>query len=247
MIFRSSLGLCLVLAVGCSSSSTGVAGDGAGADEGGGDAQGGAPADGGATSDGGAEPIDPCAGFATEVVEVAYGPGAGFGQDDMPGIVLGAPAGGGLETGSLDVVALGNGGSITLGFGAQTIVDGDGPDFIVFENAFDAGGDPTMPFAELATVQVSADGATWVEFPCTASEYPYGACAGWHPVLAGDGDPTIDPHDPEAAGGDAFDLADVGLSEARFIRIVDRPDTIGLSGSFDLDAVALAHFTCDAP
>lgn len=192
-------------------------------------------------------PVEPCAGYATEVVDVSYGPMAGFGQEQMPGIVLGAPRGAGELSGSLDVVALGNGGSITLGFGEQVLVDQDGPDLIVFENAFFPGGDPSHPFAELATVEVSADGETWFAYECTATSYPYGACAGWHPVIAGSEGSKADPHDPAAAGGDAFDLADVGLSEARFVRITDRPDTEGLSGSFDLDAVALVHFTCTEP
>ncbi|MFO0550667.1 MAG: hypothetical protein U0271_19895 [Polyangiaceae bacterium] len=186
-----------------------------------------------------------CDGFATEVVSVEYGPGAGFGQDAMPDIVLGAPIGGGELQGSLDVVALGNGGSITLAFGGA-IVDAPGPDFLVFENAFFAGGDPSAPFAELATVEVSDDGETWVSFPCTATEAPYGACAGWHPVFAGAPDSTADPHDPSEAGGDAYDLADVGLERARFVRIVDRPDTLGFTGSFDLDAVGLVSWECDA-
>jgi hypothetical protein len=189
---------------------------------------------------------DPCSGFVVSVEAVTYGPGAGFGQDEMPGVVFGPPDGGGALKGSLDVLSLGNGGTITLGFGAQTIVDGDGPDFIVFENPFFAGGDESAPFFELATVEVSVDGATWTAFPCTASEAPFGACAGWRPVYAGTADPSIDPADPAVAGGDAFDLAALGLSEARFVRITDRPDQVGFQGAFDLDAVALVHAVCAA-
>lgn len=200
---------------------------------------------GGAGGNGGQAPIDPCSGFAVSVVDVTYGEGAGFGQDAMPGVVLGPPQGTGSVSGSLDVVSLGNGGVITLGFGDQTILDGEGPDFIVFENAFYAGGDEDAPFAELGTVEVSADGETWTAFPCDAVEAPYGACAGWHPVFAGPTDPTIDPQDPAAAGGDAFDLADIGVPSARFVRITDRADLTGLSGAFDLDAIALVHATCE--
>lgn len=200
---------------------------------------------GGSTSGSGGEAPRACDGFAIEVVSVEYGPGAGFGQDDMPGIVLGAPEGAGDISGSLDVVTLGNGGSITLAFGG-VIEDAPGPDFIVFENAFYAGGDPEAPFAEIASVEVSADGETWSAYPCTADETPFDGCAGWHPTYAGS-DPEIDPHDPEAAGGEAFDLADVALTEARFVRITDRADLDGFDGQFDLDAVALVHWTCDAP
>ncbi len=205
------------------------------------------PATGGAetgASSGSAGPRA-CDGYATEVVAVTYGPGSGFGKDAMPGVVLGPPLGAGDLSGSLDVVSLGNGGMITLGFGGR-IVDQDGPDFIVFENVFFAGGDPAAPYAEIAAVEVSADGVAWSAFPCAASELPFDGCAGWHPTYAGS-DPAVDPRDPTAAGGEAFDLADVGLSEARFVRIVDRADLTGLSGAFDLDAVALVHWICDAP
>ena len=118
-------------------------------------------------------------------------------------------------------MSLGDGGSVTLGFGASAIVDGPGPDFIVFENAFQVSGDPGSVFAELATVEVSDDGQTWFTFPCTASAPPYGSCAGWHPVYANPDENAIDPLDPAVAGGDAFDLADAGLGIARFVRIRD--------------------------
>jgi len=46
------------------------------------------------------------------------------------------------------------------------------------------------------------------------------------------------------AGGDAFDLADVGLAEARYVRITDRGDLGGLAGVFDLDAVGIVNLEC---
>jgi hypothetical protein len=120
-----------------------------------------------------------------------------------------------------------------------------GPDFIVFENAFDIGGDPKNPYADPASVEVSADGATWVGFPCVATTYPWGACAGWHPVFASPGTNAIDPLDPATAGGDAFDLADLpgdaGVTEVRYVRIIDRAD---ISGDFDLDAIGVVHGRC---
>jgi hypothetical protein len=221
----------------------------------GGEAEGGATSvtggNGGEAGDGGAggEPVepppDPCSGFVVSVESVTYGPGAGFGQDEMPQVVFGPPEGGGALQGSLDVVSLGDGGTITLGFGAQTIVDGEGPDFIVFENVFFQGGDEDSPFFELATVEVSSDGVSWVAFPCTALEVPFGSCAGWNPIYAGSAEPSIDPADPDVAGGDAFDLAALGLTEARFVRVTDRADQV--QASFDLDAVALVHSVCADP
>jgi hypothetical protein len=175
--------------------------------------------------------------FASEVVTTAYGDGQDFGRDRMPDVVLGPPLGAGETQGSLDVVSLGNGGSVVLGFVDNGIVDGPGVDFVVFENPFMAGG---AVFAELGTVGVSDDGETWVDFPCTATEAPYGACAGVEPVyFRGE-----DALDPETAGGDAYDLAEVGLARARYVRIVDRPDLEGLDGVFDLDAVGIVSLAC---
>ncbi|HEY3665920.1 MAG TPA: hypothetical protein VGL19_07975, partial [Polyangiaceae bacterium] len=72
----------------------------------------------GATTNGSACPSR----FATSVVSFTAGPGPTFGQSALPGVVLGPPKGGGLNMGSLDVVTLGNGGSITLGFAPSVIV-----------------------------------------------------------------------------------------------------------------------------
>jgi hypothetical protein len=175
--------------------------------------------------------------FVSEVVAVAYGPGQDFGRDKMPEVVFGPPRGGGRSQGSLDVVSLGNGGEVILGFVDNAIVDGPGVDFVVFENAFEAGG---AVFAELGTVAVSDDGESWVEFPCSATEPPYGSCAGHAPVyLHGEG--VIDP---ATSGGDHFDLADVGLARARYVRITDRADLDGLDGVFDLDAVGIVSSAC---
>ena len=182
--------------------------------------------------------------FATTVESFIAGSGPSFGQAHLPAVVLGPPKGAGSINGSLDVVTLGNGGSITLGFAPSAIVDRPGPDFIVFENAFYVNGDPDAPYAELASVEVSDDGADFVAYPCTASVAPYGSCAGWHPVYANPDDNTIDPTDPVVAGGDAFDLADLGMPEARYVRITDRVDLTGSNGTFDLDAVSIVNADC---
>jgi len=184
--------------------------------------------------------------FATTVESFSAGPGPTFGRASLPGVVLGPPKGAGAINGSLDVVTLGNGGSITLGFEPSVIVDGPGPDFIVFENAFyvNDGADADAPFAELASVAVSEDGQNFEAFPCTASEAPYGSCAGWHPVYANPDENAIDPTNPSVAGGDAFDLADLGVARARYVRITDRVDLGGGNGLFDLDAVSIVHAEC---
>jgi len=246
---------CVVLAACGSGSPTQAAGDAGGPiDLGGpvgGDAGGdagrgptGASADGSAGRDAGAVRADR---FITTVVSYTPGTCAGFGQSSMPGIVMGPPVGGGALTGSTDVVSLGGGGEIVVSFAPNAIVDGPGPDLLVFENPFEIGGDPSNLYAEPGEVSVSDDGVTWKTFPCTATAFPYGACGGWH-VVNSTPDNGISPLDAEAAGGDAYDLADVGLTHARFVRVVDKThEDCPASGAkpvtngFDLDAMAILH------
>jgi len=78
----------------------------------------------------------------------------------------------------------------------------------------------------------------------------HGACAGWHPVLSSPAN-GIDPADPTAAGGDAFDLhdlADGGITHVKYVRIVDKTsESCPASGpgptknGFDLDAVVIVN------
>lgn len=165
-------------------------------------------------------------------------------MDNYPEIIYGLPHGpppGAAIGGSLDVLSLGKGGEITLGFGGNSIVDGEGVDFIVFENAFAVGGDPTKPFKELGEVSVSEDGEVFVPFPCSTEAYPYEGCAGWR-VTRSSPENGISAYDPEEAGGDPFDLAVVGLVSARFVKIRDLSNygTTPNAG-FDLDAITIVH------
>lgn len=149
-----------------------------------------------------------------------------------------------MRSGSLDVVSLGVGGEIVLGFDAWRITDGPGADFVVFENAFLFNKDSV--FSELGEVSVSEDGQTWFTFTCAVEPVEPGlwpGCAGWSPTRAYD-PLMIDPLDPELSGGDAFDLADVGIEQARYVRIRDLSVAGGSpSAGFDLDAVGLVHAT----
>jgi hypothetical protein len=186
------------------------------------------------------EPPDP---YVDRVVSFALGPGGGYGQDKLPQILLGPPRGGGKLEASTDVLSLGAGGTIVLEFVDSEVVDEDGPDLIIFENAFlqSPGDDPGKGFFELAKVAVSADGETWKEFPYDTISRK--GCAGHHPVLANPDTNDVDPTDPEQAGGDPFDLADVNLKIVRFVRITDLDNGTGANGTagFDLDAVAAVH------
>jgi hypothetical protein len=87
---------------------------------------------------------------------------ASFGN---PQNILGPPTG---DT-AFNVVSLGDGGSITLGFNTP-IANGVGADFAVFENGFLSGG-VGMALLELAFVDVSSDGLNFFRFP-SISETP---------------------------------------------------------------------------
>jgi hypothetical protein len=182
-----------------------------------------------------------------------FNAGAGDTSNLLPDIVLGPPYGSGLSSGSLDVVSLGNGGSITVAFTDNRVVDGPGADFRIFENAFNSPG--LGIFTEVGVVEASTDGVTFVEFPHGTD---LSGLAGQTPVYANADQNDIDPRDL-AAGGDAFDLATIGLASARYLRITDPGASIddvgnhfpspgpGKSG-FDLDAVVAVHSeaTCAA-
>ena len=201
-----------------------------GGDHGGSTLEGGAPNQGG---DAGA--CTSRASFATQVVDHAFGDGQNANQTSgFPQALLGPPS----ANDPSSVVSLGNGGWVILGFTDNAIVDAPGADFTVFEN-------PLPQFKELATVAVSDDGKLWTEFPCTAAQgaTDYGFCAGVGPVYSSP-DNGVDPLEPEVSGGDHFDLADIGVAHARYVRITDRIDLIGNAGVFDLDAVAILHGEC---
>lgn len=185
----------------------------------------------------------PAEPFARAVVSFDEGAGAGFGQDALPGVVLGPPHGGASSQGSTDVLSLGQGGVIVLELGAAA-EDGPGADLIVFENPFVVATTGAV-FTEPGEVAVSEDGVLFVAFPCAPADPAPNGCAGFGVVHAG-ADNDVDPTDPTAAGGDAFDLADVGLVRARFVRISDRGGDVGAGAAaptagFDLDAVAVVE------
>jgi hypothetical protein len=185
------------------------------------------------------------ASYATQVVSFSKGASGGFGENLLPGVVLGPPQGKGLSAGSTHVLSLGVGGSIVLGFDPCLIQNVPGPDLIVFENPFWPSGDASQVFAELGEVAVSNDGVSWVSFACDphnpTSEGAWEGCAGWHPVL--DYPKDLFPLNVAQTGGDAFDLASVGMQEARYVKItsVGTQDVLQQTptAGFDLDAVGV--------
>ncbi|MCB9797879.1 MAG: cell surface protein [Alphaproteobacteria bacterium] len=172
--------------------------------------------------------------FADRVVSFTPGEGAGFGQDLFPEVVLGPPESPGNGGGSLDVLSLGREGEIVLAFDDIGLIDGEGPDLRVFENPFTG-------WYETGFVALSEDGEAWFEFPCDPEDADggYPGCAGVA-LVYGNAENWDSVEDP---GGDLFDLAELGLTRARFVRIRDSGANSydGVSGGFDLDALAVIH------
>lgn len=164
------------------------------------------------------------------------------------------------------VVSLGDGGSIVLSFGTDTVVENvAGPDIGVYENGFfqnwPANAGHTGYYFELGFVEVSSDGVTFARFPNkTANTAAIGGFDMLRPLdyfgLAGNSLGAI------SCNFDLDDLAEddlvisgqVDLAEIRYVRIVDvvgdgsTTDSLGnpvydpyptafSSGGFDLDAV----------
>jgi len=183
------------------------------------------------------------------VVEFTPGTGAGFGALFFPQNVLTGPDGGlnppnEPSDSESNLLSLGNGGSILLEWSGDVIIDGPGADFTVFENTLltiDTG----IPFIEAGIIEVGQTPDSMVRIPYRfippngweAStpylipffESNYEGLAGTRPTLV---NPTngIDPADPTQSGGNAFDLATVGLAWARYVRIID-PGTPGQPGA----------------
>jgi hypothetical protein len=212
--------------------------------------------------------ISEMAAWATHVAELIRGPmdiaepELGDASYGVEADVLGPASGIATET-----LSLGDGGSITLGFGAA-IVDGQGVDFAVFENGF---WNEYGLFAELAYVEVSTDGAQFARFDSIAlNDEPvpsfgeldpsdYYNLAGDQAVGLGTGfDLTELAGDPLVQSG-AVDLADI-----RYVRLLDvigngsttdadgRPlydpyATAFPIGGFDLDAVGVRHVVVPEP
>ncbi|MCL2039562.1 MAG: hypothetical protein FWG85_03930 [Bacteroidetes bacterium] len=151
-----------------------------------------------------------------------------------------------------EVVSLGLDGEIVVGLKEGYIIDKDGPDFIIFENVF-SNYNETKIFVEPAIVSVSNDGVNFVEFPYNTETLEGFAGINWT-------NGSENCFDYRISGGDAFDLADIGMDSIRYIKIKDTalfisklptnhkyysPAAIVTNG-FDLDAVVLLNTTKQA-
>jgi hypothetical protein len=196
-----------------------------------------------------AQPWPDLGADAVERFTPGTGQTTGQGSEYFPHNVLGLPdTSARYETATTDpnqIVSLGLGGEIVLRFDRHLIVDGPGPDFTVFENAFHYKlGQKERIYAEPGEVSVSRDGIMFVSFPFDSLTLK--GCAGVTPTN-GDRNPT----DPTVSGGDSFDLAAIGIDSIRYVRIRDVTSIVlnspshpfrdpTLSG-FDLDAIVAVH------
>jgi hypothetical protein len=166
--------------------------------------------------------------------------------------LTGAPGGGGATTpnaAATDLVTVSDGGVLELHLPGVAVLDGPGADFVVYENAFYAGGDRSLRAADPATVEVSSDGTTWVAIPAVLRGGAIPSGIAIDARLFGEGYLGIEPVFANAtnalgpgslaAGGDRFDIAATGLDSVRAIRIID---VAGDGRSPDLDALAWIHW-----
>lgn len=137
--------------------------------------------------------------------------------------------GSGNSGGSLDVFSLDNSGAsafLTLSWAGKKIKNGSGADFVVYENAFYASGNPAQRFMDLMFVEVSSDNVNYCGFApdytaTTETVYSNNPAnwqrfAGRNPVLY-----NVDSNnlaaaqlfqdndangEPDLGGGDPFDL-----------------------------------------
>lgn len=173
---------------------------------------------------GGQPPSLETAQLAATVISAPRDTGQGF--RDVQRAINGV-RGGGATQGSLDVYSLSlqPDDELVLAFDAP-VLDGEGPDLVVFENAFEVASGEGR-YMDPVVVEVSADGEDFVAFPHSYGLTDYSSepsdwvgFAGITPVLLHEEDHPVDPLSPEA-GGDAFDLSllEPPLDEIRFVRL----------------------------
>lgn len=147
------------------------------------------------------------------------------------------------ESSPEQILSIGIGGEIIVGFKDYIIKDGEGIDFVIFENAFINPINQGI-FAEPAKISVSFDGINYTDFP-----YDSTTLIGLAGITPTNGKVDITKY--PACGGDGFDLATIGIDKIKYIKIKDVSEILftlnedskyynpkELISGFDLDAVA---------
>jgi hypothetical protein len=195
--------------------------------------------------------------YIDTVYSFTPGTGQNFGQSPefFPMNIFGAPAKEASEyipaSAESDVLSIGIDGEIIIGVKNKVICNGEGDDFIIFENAFKNQATQKI-FAEPAKVAVSWDGINYIEFP--HDDWTLEGCAGKTPTNG-----TIDPFTQDSSGGDGFDIGKLGLEKIRYIKITDISMVVtkdenhpfysieAMVTGFDLDAVACKYVKDEEP
>lgn len=159
---------------------------------------------------------------------------------------------------AMDVVSLGDGGEAILYFNGP-ILNGPGPDFAVFENSF------ASDYLELAYVEVSSDGQSFVRFPSHSLTQTQLQISGFGSLDATKLNNLAGKY--KGGYGTPFDLEELvdstalDLNNIHWVKVIDVVGTIGdsarydnhgnkindpyptpyPSGGFDLDAVGQIH------
>jgi len=146
------------------------------------------------------------------------------------------------EGSTLKVVSLGRGGQMTLKFDPP-IRDLPGDDFAIFENSF------SHTFLELAFVEVSQDGVNFERFANDSV-----TTESSNRIIASDIDGFAGKY--IVGKGTPFDLADLGLFEVSYVKLIDviggesldssgdvifDPPATQISAGFDLDGIAVLN------
>ncbi len=178
------------------------------------------------------------------VYKFTPGTGQNVGQDPMyyPNNIFGKPY---SKADSLvpasspeDLCSLGMNGEIIVGFKNYSIIDRDGVDFIIYENVMR---NPILNryFVEPAKVSVSNDGVNWTEFPFDSLTLD--GCAGTKPTISANLDIDI-----LQSGGNGFDLAQIGLTEIKYIKITDVCEIIKNNKKHPFYDVTISGFDLEA-
>jgi hypothetical protein len=181
-------------------------------------------------------------------------PGLGIASFGLDQFALGHAWGDGIT-----VVSLGDGGVATLTFPGM-IYNGEGPDFVVFENGF------ADNYMEFAHVEVSSDGINFFRFPSISetplslqlSNFSFGDCRYVHNLAGKYRQGYGTPFDLEDLAG----ISGLDLNAVSHVRLIDVIGSIDSqwgstdsqgnlindpyptpfeSGGFDLDAVGVTH------
>lgn len=163
--------------------------------------------------------------------------------------------GNGDQYGSLDVFVIGEANYAIFSCKGKKIINGKGIDIKVFENGFYTNYDKNLMSLDLGIVSVSKDKINWLDFPVSYDKnYPQNSSKGkkgfigLNPVYINMNNNFIYPYFNEA-GGDGFDLSDLGIAEGDYIKYIKLTDAgnnyldgqIGSNG-IDIDGLCVFYW-----